>query len=215
MKTCWIFGALPINEKAFCFKENDFIIAADGGLTTLKDLNITPDLTVGDFDSLGYIPKGDNIIIHPKIKDDTDTLLAIKKGLDNGYRFFKIYGCIGGRLDHTLANIQAASFASDNNATALFYFDNSCMTVIKNSSITFSSKNKGNVSVFALSGLAEGVTESGLFYETDNVTISPDFPLGVSNEFTGKESYISVKNGKLCVIWKNTEDAFNFGGNNG
>lgn len=181
----------------------------------MNNLNITPDLIVGDFDSLGYVPKGDNIIIHPKIKDDTDTLLAIKKGLKNGYNYFKIYGCIGGRLDHTLANIQTASFACDNNATTVFYFDNSCMTVIKNSCITFSSKNKGNISVFALSGLAEGVTESGLFYETDNITISPDFPLGVSNEFTGKEAYISVKNGKLCVIWENTEDAFNLGGSNG
>ncbi len=217
MKKCIIFGALKINTEAFDINinENDIVIAADKGLETLKELNIKPDYIIGDFDSLGYIPDGNNIIKHPKIKDDTDTMLCIKTALNMGYKFFEIYGCIGGRLDHTIANIQSASFIAENNGVAVFFDTESetALTVIKNNSIDFSSDCKGNISVFSVCDKSVGVNEKGLLYELSDAVLTYDFPLGVSNEFIGKSSSISVEKGKICIIWDNKTGSFNFGGN--
>lgn len=202
MSICYIFGALDCSITDFKPNENDLIIAADGGYSTLTKLNIKPDLVVGDFDSLGEVPENENIIKHPVKKDDTDTLLAVKIGLEKGYKTFIIYGAIGGRLDHTVATIQTATFVAENGGIAYIYDGNHTVTAIKNSSIKFKDTAKGYISVFALSGIAKGVTIKGLLYELDNAEISPTFPIGVSNEFLGKESEISVKDGILTIIYE-------------
>ena len=93
MSKCIIFGALPVCELTLKIENGDLVIAADGGYETLKKLNIEPDVIIGDFDSLkSDLPQNGNIIKHPVKKNDTDTLLAIKYGLENGYTDFIIYG---------------------------------------------------------------------------------------------------------------------------
>ena len=206
MKTCYIFGALECSVSDFNPQENDLIIAADGGYSTLKKLNIKPDLVVGDFDSLGEAPENENVIKHPVKKDDTDTLLAVKIGLEKGYKSFVIFGAIGGRLDHTIATIQTATFVAENGGIAYIYDGNHTVTAIKNSTINFKDNAKGYISIFALSGVAKGVSIKGLLYELNDAEITPYFPVGVSNEFIGKESRISVTDGILTIIFEGTKD---------
>ena len=88
MKTCYIFGAAEGMPTDFKKEKDDIIIAADAGYKHLEALNIIPDIILGDFDSLGFIPNGKEIITHPERKDDTDTMLAIKTGLEKGYKQF-------------------------------------------------------------------------------------------------------------------------------
>ena len=202
MKTCYIFGAAECTFDGFLKKNGDLIIAADGGYATLKKLNIKPDLVVGDFDSLGTVPKNESIIKHPIKKNDTDTLLAVKIGLEKGFKEFVIYGAVGGRLDHTIASLQTAAFIAENGGRAYICDSTHTITVIKNSSISFKKKSSGIVSLFALSGIAEGVTIDGLLYTLNDARLTPDFPLGVSNEFIDKESTISVKDGVLTIIFE-------------
>ena len=192
--------------------DNDMIIAADAGILTLNRLGITPHLIVGDFDSLQYIPEGDNVIKHPVMKNETDTILAIDIAYQKGYRKFIVFGCIGGRLDHTFANIQTASYVSEKGGSAVFVSDEISFTVIKNNYIEFPEGNEGIVSVFAHKDNADGVSESGLLYELDNATLSPDYPLGVSNEFTGKSARISVTNGSICIMWESANNKYTIGG---
>jgi len=206
MKTCYIFGALECSVTDFNPQESDLIIAADGGYSTLKKLNIKPDLVVGDFDSLGCVPENENVIKHPVKKDDTDTLLAIKTGLEKGYKTFVIYGAVGGRLDHTIATIQSATFVAENGGIAYIYDGNYTVTAIKNSSIKFKKTANGYISVFALSGIAKGVKIKGLLYELNDAEITPSFPVGVSNEFIGRDCEISVNDGVLTIIF---EGSFN------
>ncbi len=206
MNTCYIFGALGTSIADFKPQKNDLIIAADGGYSTLKKLNIKPDLVVGDFDSLGEAPENENVIKHPVKKDDTDTLLAVKIGLEKGYKTFVIYGAIGGRLDHTVATIQSATYVAENGGIAYIYDGNYTVTAIKNSSIKFKNNAKGYISIFALSGIAKGVSIKGLLYELNDAEITPSFPIGVSNEFIEKDSEISVKVGVLTVIFEGTKD---------
>ncbi len=206
MKTCYIFGALDTAVADFKPQENDLIIAADGGYSTLKKLNKKPDLVVGDFDSLGEAPENEKIIKHPVKKDDTDTLLAVKIGLEKGYKTFVIYGAIGGRLDHTVASIQTATFVAENGGIAYIYDGNYTITAIKNSSIKFKDNAKGYISIFGLSGVAKGVSIDGLLYTLNNAEITPYFPIGVSNEFINKESKISVSDGVLTIIFEGTHN---------
>lgn len=211
MKKCLIFGALDVKAPKIDFNDIGLTIAADAGFKTLKKYNITPNLIVGDFDSSGEKPVGDNVIIHPTRKNDTDTLLAIKIGLEKGYKEFLVFGCIGGRLDQTIASIQTAAFVAEQGGNAIFFDEDIRVTVIKDSSISFSEENSGTISVFAISGKANGVTEKNLLYTLDEAEITPDFPLGVSNEFIGKASLITVTDGKLCVVWNGKSGSYSLG----
>lgn len=209
---CYIFGALPVTQFNLTVDKEDFVIAADGGLNTTDKFNIKPHIILGDFDSLGSVPTGSNIITYPTEKDDTDTMLAVKYALENGYKNLHIFGCVGGRLDHTVANIQTALFIAENGGTGVFHGEQECFTVIKNSSIYFDSLCKGNISVFAVSEKAKGVDEDNLYYSLKNAELTSNFPLGVSNKFTGKNSNISVKEGSLLIIWEDICGGYSFGG---
>lgn len=206
MQTCYIFGAAEGLPREFKKNKNDLIIAADAGFKHSEKLNITPDIILGDFDSLGFIPKGKEIITHPERKDDTDTLLAIKTGLKKGYNRFVLYGCAGKRLDHTIANLQALSFVAENGGRAYLCGDDFTATVIKNTTLRFSDKAHGNISVFSVSTKCSGVSLTGLSYPLEKAELVSSFPLGVSNQFLNIESSVSVSNGSLLIIWQgNTE----------
>ncbi len=211
MKTCFIFGSMPLKKTPIIPSVDDLIIAADAGLKNLEEYSIMPNLIVGDFDSLEYTPEGDNVIKHPVKKDETDTILAVDIAFKKGYDNFIIYGCLGGRLDHTMASIQTASYIAEKGGTSVFVDDETYLTVIKENKITFSEENKGIISVFAISDIAVGVNISNLLYSLENADLSPDFPLGVSNEFIGKPSTISVKIGKICIIWNTQAGKYTIG----
>lgn len=200
---CIIIGAMEPGN-LLPPKKNDLLIAADGGLDHLSRRHLTPHLIVGDFDSLGRIPEGDNIICHPVEKDDTDTMLAIKTGLARGYKKFLLYGCLGGRLDHTYANLQALLYLARRGAAGFLVGQGMAATVIRNGELKFSSY-VGNISVFCPDGEARGVNLAGLHYPLRDAVLTSAFPLGVSNQFTGQPASVSVRDGSLLVMWDQPE----------
>ena len=212
MNKCYIFGSMPVARLNHTIDECDLVIAADGGLKTTEKFNIKPNYIVGDFDSLGYVPEGSNIIKHPVMKNETDTILAVDVGFNDGYKEFIIYGCLGGRLDQTVASLQTANYVVQNGGNAVFVDESTYATVIKNSSITFNADCKGTISVFSHSDVSKGVTEEGLLYSLTNETLTSGFPLGVSNEFTGKQATISVDDGILNIIWQTEAGSYKIGG---
>ena len=200
MKKCIIFCAAEFEKLAEPIGAEDCIIAADGGLRHTEKLGILPDVVLGDFDSLGYAPEGANVF--PVEKDDTDAMLAVRKGLELGYREFVLYGSLDGpRLDHTVANFQTIQFLCDHGAFGILSGIHTMAAVVKNGSLSFPAGCEGTVSVFCMGKDASGVTLKGLYYPLENGTLTAGFPLGVSNHFTGKAAEISVKDGSLLVIW--------------
>ena len=200
MGTCVIFCAAEFDSLIHPFREDDYIIAADGGLRHTQKLNITPDAVLGDFDSLGFTPEGANVF--PVEKDDTDAMLAVRQGLSLGYREFILYGSLDGpRLDHTVANFQTLQFLADQGAAGYLAGKDTLVTVVKNSAIRFPEGGTGTISVFCLGSDAQGVNIEGLYYTLENGTLTAGFPLGVSNHFTEKEARISVTEGSLLVLW--------------
>jgi len=197
---CIIFCAAGFDNLVEPLKTDDFIIAADGGANHTKKLGIVPHEILGDFDSLGYMPAGANVF--PVEKDDTDAMLAVRRGLDLGYREFVLYGSLDGpRLDHTVANFQTLQYLADHGARG--YLVGSCymVTVIKETEISFPADAEGTVSVFCMGTDAEGVTLEGLYYPLEHGTLTAGFPLGVSNHFTGMPAKISVEKGSLLILW--------------
>lgn len=196
---CYIIGAWHGEDAVLRPAPGDLVIAADGGYRALEPLGLKADLVVGDFDSLGFVPEHETVIRHPVMKDDTDMMLAVNLGLERGYEHFVLAGSIGGRLDHTIANLQTLLYLTNRGAVGLLYGENTVITAVKNSSVTL--HGTGTVSVFCLDGQANGVTERGLLYPLEDAVLHSDFPLGVSNEFTGVPAAISVRDGTVCVLW--------------
>ena len=201
MKQCIIFCAAEFESLAQPIGPEDCVIAADGGLRHTEKLGITPDVVLGDFDSLGYAPQGANVF--PVEKDDTDAMLAVRRGLQLGYREFLLYGSLDGpRLDHTVANFQTLQYLADHGAWGYLIGADYLVTVLRCGSLIFPAGCAGTVSVFCMGADARGVTLKGLHYPLENGTLTAGFPLGVSNHFTGDAAEISVKDGSLLVIWE-------------
>lgn len=203
MKTaiCYIVGAGDNYGLDFTPTSNDFVIAADAGIRYLEQSGVTANLVIGDFDSLDGTPTHPNTTTLSAEKDDTDMLAAVREGIKAGYSSFHIYCGMGGRIDHTIANIQILAYLSQNNMQGFLFGKDSVITAITNRKLSFDPIPSGYVSVFSYTEKSEGVYLHGLKYKLENATLTNTFPLGVSNEFIGKESSISVRAGTLLIVF--------------
>ncbi|MCI9156875.1 MAG: thiamine diphosphokinase [Lawsonibacter sp.] len=203
-RVCYVVGALSLSPSLRpCPAAGDYVIAADRGYDALMAYGVTPDLAVGDFDSLGYTPNHPNVISLPVEKDDTDMLFALRRGLELGYRRFVLLGGVGGRLEHTLANLQLLDWLTLRGAQGFLAGEKTAATCLRDGqAISFPPELSGFLSVFCNSGRAEGVTLEGLKYPLERYTLTGDFPLGVSNEFLGRPAQVSVERGSLLLLWE-------------
>ncbi|MFI3213100.1 MAG: thiamine diphosphokinase [Eubacteriales bacterium] len=207
---CILIGAGDISVSEIPIKEGDYVIAVDGGYMYCKVLGIQPDLIIGDFDSVeekemaeieSFIESGTTKIISlPREKDDTDMLAALRYGLEKGFREFCIYAACGGRLEHTIANIQCLNFLKEQKAKGYLMDGTGMVLVAKNESITFQKSMEGFFSMFSLGETAKGVSVTGMKYELDGATFTNAFPIGISNEFIGEAAKITVEEGTVVMI---------------
>lgn len=213
MNTCIIIGAGDLALMNIEIKEGDLCIAADGGYAHCKRLGICPNLIIGDMDSLneelrenvGEIERNspEKIIRLCPEKDDTDTLAALKAGMERGYKNYRLYGAMGGRIEHTIANIQCLVYLKNHGADGYILDEGISISVIKDAKAVFGNRMEGYLSLFALGEKAEGVTITGMKYPLKNATITNGYPIGISNEFIGKESMVAVNDGMLLMVLSN------------
>ena len=200
MKRCVIFCAAGFDGLLAPPEPDDLVIAADGGLRHTQTLGIEPDVILGDFDSLGYVPNHSKL--YPVEKDDTDAMLAIRLGLERGCREFLLYGAMDGpRLDHTIANFQALGYLCQHGAWGYLIGRDYIATCLRGGRLSFPPEATGILSIFCQGRDAEGVTLTGLHYPLENGSLTAHFPLGVSNHFTGQSAAIAVKDGTLLCLW--------------
>ncbi len=205
MGICYIFGASPITDYSYIninIKKDDFVICADGGYKLALNCGIKPNLYIGDFDSQDKVSDDlDTIKLIPE-KDDTDIQHSLNKGLELGYREFVLFGAIGGRFDHTMANIQLLVYALKNNAKATIYDDKNIITVMSNEEKTFEKLNEYKyISIFSHTDVCTGVCLKGMKYPLEDATITNySCGLTVSNEILDDSASIKVDEGILIVI---------------
>lgn len=201
--TCCIFGAGEYDGAPLPTGQPLFLIAADGGYEHLARLGLTPQLLVGDCDSVQSIPTGVELVRHPVRKDDTDLALALAEGQRRGMTTFLIYGGLGGRLDHTMANLQLLTGLSLQGCRGFLLSRHTAVTALTGGTLTFDPRYRGTLSLFSAGDRAEGITLTGLDYPLVNGTLTHHTPRGVSNTFLGVPASIRVQLGTLLVFWAN------------
>lgn len=200
-KACYIVGAGSFDGLLTYPEAGDLVIAADGGYTYLRKLGIDPDVLMGDFDSLEYVPEHEHLFRHSPIKDDTDMDLATAYAREHGYRRIYLYGGLGGRLDHTMGNFQLLTGLSRASVEAYLIGEGMIITAITAERIEFSRRAEGMISVFSMTNRSTGIRIRNLKYELSDAQMKCDKVLGVSNEFIGEKSSIEVQDGTLLIMW--------------
>lgn len=200
MKRCVIFCAGEIGPQAVarCAPgPEDFLIGADGGYRTAQALGFSPHLILGDFDS-APAPDDPAVLRFPAHKDDTDCLLAVREGLDRGYRDFVLLGAAGGRLDHTLANLQTLLFLKEHDADGVLLDERHTVRALRDEARTIP-RFAGYLSVFALGGTCR-VTLEGMEYPLQDHLLTPGYPLGVSNHIREATGTVTARDGALLLV---------------
>lgn len=201
MKRALVVCAAPITPRVMermAGWEYELVIAADGGYLRCRELGITPDIILGDFDSA---PLPDSpALVFPAHKDDTDCMLALREGVERGCTDFLLLGCTGGRLDHTIAAIQSVNWLADRGLHGVLLDEQHRITVMNGGESLTLWQGCDYFSLFALGDCCTGVTLEGAAYPLDDYTLTNDFPLGVSNKVEGGSCRVSLKSGRLLVI---------------
>ena len=205
MKTAVIFGAGEYDARTPLLTENCFVIAADAGYARCLSLGIAPDLVIGDFDSLDRAPDAANVVRLPVEKDVTDMDAAVSLALERGCSILHLYGGMGGRPDHTLANYALLARLSRQGVRAFLYGEGYAVTAVTDGTMILTGGRGETVSVFAWSEKAEGVTLQGLKYPLEDAVLTNTFALGVSNSFAAETAIVSVKHGTLLVMREKRE----------
>lgn len=176
----------------------DLVIAADSGYRALKDAGWEPDLTIGDFDSLGYAPKGAKVL--PVRKDDTDLVAACRLALEHGCEEFLLFGTLGGaRFSHSVAALQTLGYLAEQGVQAAIIDSRCTIRALRNGVHRYAKQMRGHLSVLALTGEVT-VRLCNLNYELAPTVLTPAFPLGVSNAFIGREAEIEATGGTVLLI---------------
>lgn len=176
-------------------RTEDLVIAVDGGAKYLKESGIKADLFLGDFDSLGFVPQTENVVKLKAEKDETDTTAAVNEGLKRGYRDFEIYCALGGRLSHTIANINTLLYLFRRGADAKIIGENCELFVIREKA---GFEKGGYLSLLPLSGNADVIIRNCKY--SGNIHLTNENGYGISNEPLGGASVEMIAGEVLAVI---------------
>ena len=185
-----------------CLHDDDYCVYCDCGLKHREALGIMPDLVIGDFDSHSRPEDMNNVIVLPVVKDDTDTIYAVKEGIKRGYEDFLMIGVTGGRQDHNLGNIYALLMLAKSGKNALMIDDWSEMSIIQSGETRRVKYGCKFFSLLNIAGVARGITITGAKYDLDDAEILPEYQYGISNEVLSPEgdAVITLREGYLLLV---------------
>lgn len=203
MNKCFIIAGGYFDGFFDQINDEDIVIAADRGYDHAVKFGIKVDFIIGDFDSTAK-PNLDGVIKLNPIKDFTDTKAAMELGREKGYKEIIIYGGLGGRESHTIANIRSALEYKKLGVDVVLKSRYKEMRIVSSNFSYKFNQAQGDfyVSIFALSNEVRGLSIKGLFYELEAYTMTMDDSLGVSNETTGRDFSINIEEGYVLVIFE-------------
>ena len=205
MGKCIIIAPLYQGEEQSYLQpgDGDLLICADGGYDAAVKHGLKPDLVIGDFDSMPFEHvQGCACMRLPVHKDDTDMVVCLEEGRRRGYTSFRIAGCLGGRLDHTISNLQCLYDCALRGEDAWMCDGQNRVSVLlpgKHALRKCEGFNK--FSLLSFSPEVKGLTLRGTEWELDNATLTNRYPLGVSNEIRADWVEFSFEEGALLVLY--------------
>ena len=204
MAKCVIIAPLYAGEEAEWLRcgEEDLLLCADGGYDAAVRWGLKPDLVIGDFDSMpaAHIRECDTVTL-PVRKDDTDMAVCIAEGRKRGYRAFRMAGCIGGRLDHTIANLQLLYDCALRGESAWMADGQNRVTVLTPGEYELAPIPGRKLSLLAYTPEVTGVTLTGASWPLKDATLTSRVPLGVSNEAVAPHPRLSFSTGAVLLLY--------------
>ena len=185
-------------------KKADLVICADGGYLRAEAAGIVPDVLMGDFDSCALEKVRElGLIVYPVRKDDTDLILALRYALERGCKRAVVLGCFGGRLDHTIGNLQSIAYGWRHGLSVTLMDARNRAFPVGEGRTVIPREENCYISFFAMGERCRGITYQGLSYPLTDAVLTADYPLGISNEFVEDEAVVTLEKGLLlCVIAK-------------
>lgn len=182
--------------------DGDLLMAADGGWEAALRHGLRPSLLVGDFDSMPEpTNSGAEIIRLPVHKDDTDMVACLREGRARGYRSFILAGCLGGRFDHTVSNLQCLCDCAARGEEAWMCDAQNRVAVLMPGTYTLPAMPDRKLSLLAFSPEVRGVTITGVEWPLAGATLTTRHPLGCSNEFRAEEAVLTFTEGALILAY--------------
>ena len=205
MKVCHIFagGDLGKVDHEWFGAHPGIVICADSGYEHARELDLKPDIIVGDFDSYsGELPADCEIHRSVPEKDDTDTLLAVKIAIERGYEMIYLYGALGGkRFDHAFANIQTMIYAHEHGVRMALIGDEHLTLQTGGTEETYTRREDDEYfSVFAITETVRIKSLRGVKYPLEDYEMKCSFPIGVSNEITSPSASLNIESGIALII---------------
>ena len=176
-------------------KPDDFVICADSGYDRAKAFGITPDIVIGDMDSTCEKEIPFEKITYPVRKDFTDSELAVNYAKEKGFDAVLMFGMIGTRMDHSLANISLLSQLDD-----AVIIDANNEIYFADGKFTLSGKIGDTISIIPYKEDILVAKSKGLDYPLLNTTIKCGTTLGVSNAMIENECEIEIEKGSAFII---------------
>ena len=182
--------------------EGDLVIAADSGYDNAVSLGVTPQILVGDMDSIRGrdFPKELEIYQVPAEKNQTDTQLAVDLALSKGAKEIVIIGGLSGRLDHTLSNLAILEHLEPLHVHCLITDGRNRARFIRNNSTLIPRGAYKYLSLIAADETVKGVSVKGCKYPLKNAKLKKSYQYAVSNEIEGNCALVEVKKGGLYII---------------
>jgi thiamine pyrophosphokinase len=183
----------------------DLLIAADGGALPLLRASLPPQLVIGDMDSLdaaslsALAARGVELHRYPREKDETDLELALLYAAHAGATAIDVLGALGGRWDHTLANVALLALPELIGRHARLLADKQTLFLVRDTA-AIEGQAGDTVSLLPLTGAARGVTTAGLLYRLEEATLSFERARGVSNVLIEPPGRVSLREGLLLVV---------------
>ena len=210
MKVCIVLNGEIKNydktKEIILNEKYDFIIGADGGCNHLYKMNIMPNYVVGDLDSIDEklieYYKESNVILkkYPTHKDETDSEICLYIAKDLNAKSVDFIGILGGRIDHTLANIGLLLNSKNMNIFTRILSSEEEIIVLKDEEFMLKGKKGNTVSIVSIDGEAQGINLDKFEYPLNDGKIGYLSPLGISNVMVEDNAYIKVNKGSLLVI---------------
>lgn len=182
-------------------KNCDYLICADKGYEYAKAANLKVDCIIGDFDSFcGKLPRDCEIIRLDSHKDDTDLLHCIEFALSKGYDKFTVLAATGGRFDHTFANVSVLMYLSKNGADGEIISEKEIIRYLGVGEYSFCGYKGKTFSVFPFACDRVQVSYKGAEYQADELVLTAESAMGISNVFTDDEAFVKINYGSAIII---------------
>ena len=181
------------------------LVAADGGALPLLRAGVAPSIAIGDMDSIGedglaeLAARAVELRRYPREKDETDLELALLHAAAAGANEIDVLGALGGRWDHTLANVALLALPELRGRRVRLLADGQTLFAVRDAA-AIEGRRGDTVSLIPLAGAARGVTTAGLLYPLQDATLSFERARGVSNVLIEPPGRVSLREGLLLVV---------------